>query len=172
MKRGDEDGLHCLGCASPRIPKSESNAVFVILVRGRIKAEGRDLLIRIDLSRMRCGGGQRARYIHLFVFRSSCRDVSTRHVLCFSRPVHTWKVTRSCASGAGHPIHSFFLRPVHHQKSTRSSTKPILQVVLPTMADAPKSDGLPEGAKYEAPKPPPKQNPVFRMMGEFEHFTR
>ncbi|KAJ9606576.1 mitochondrial import inner membrane translocase subunit tim54 [Cladophialophora chaetospira] len=29
----------------------------------------------------------------------------------------------------------------------------------------PKPDSLPEGVKYEAPKVPPKQNPVFRMMG-------
>ncbi|OCT51850.1 Mitochondrial import inner membrane translocase subunit tim54 [Cladophialophora carrionii] len=36
------------------------------------------------------------------------------------------------------------------------------------MADSqtpPKPESLPEGVKYEAPKPPPKQNPVFRMMG-------
>ncbi|KAK4943875.1 mitochondrial import inner membrane translocase subunit tim54 [Elasticomyces elasticus] len=33
------------------------------------------------------------------------------------------------------------------------------------MAESPKTDSIPEGAKYEAPKPPPKQNPVFRMMG-------
>ncbi|OAL37013.1 hypothetical protein AYO20_03782 [Fonsecaea nubica] len=31
-------------------------------------------------------------------------------------------------------------------------------------ASPPKPDGLPEGAKYEAPKPP-KQNPALRMMG-------
>jgi hypothetical protein len=31
----------------------------------------------------------------------------------------------------------------------------------------PKADALPQGAKYEAPKLPPKQNPAFRMMGSF-----
>ncbi|OAP60750.1 hypothetical protein AYL99_05752 [Fonsecaea erecta] len=31
-------------------------------------------------------------------------------------------------------------------------------------SNAPKPDGLPQGAKYEAPKPP-KQNPALRMMG-------
>lgn len=36
------------------------------------------------------------------------------------------------------------------------------------MAEPPKPDSIPEGAKYEAPKPPPKQNPVFRMMGELQ----
>lgn len=37
------------------------------------------------------------------------------------------------------------------------------------MSDPPKPEpnsSLPEGAKDEPPKPPPKQNPVFRMMGE------
>ncbi|KIW38117.1 uncharacterized protein PV06_10078 [Exophiala oligosperma] len=33
------------------------------------------------------------------------------------------------------------------------------------MSDPPKADNLPGGGQYEAPKPPPKQNPVFRMMG-------
>ncbi|KIW12950.1 hypothetical protein PV08_08137 [Exophiala spinifera] len=33
------------------------------------------------------------------------------------------------------------------------------------MSEPPKADTLPGGAQYEAPKPPPKQNPVFRMMG-------
>ncbi|KAJ9497983.1 mitochondrial import inner membrane translocase subunit tim54 [Exophiala xenobiotica] len=33
------------------------------------------------------------------------------------------------------------------------------------MAEPPKPDALPSGGQYEAPKPPPKQNPVFRMMG-------
>jgi mitochondrial import inner membrane translocase subunit TIM54 len=32
-------------------------------------------------------------------------------------------------------------------------------------ASPPKPTSLPEGVKYEPPKPPPKQNPVFRMMG-------
>ncbi len=34
------------------------------------------------------------------------------------------------------------------------------------MAEPSKPDGLPSGGQYEAPKPPPKQNPVFRMMGK------
>jgi len=33
------------------------------------------------------------------------------------------------------------------------------------MAEALKPDSLPQGAQPQAPKPPPKQNPVFRMMG-------
>lgn len=35
------------------------------------------------------------------------------------------------------------------------------------MADAPpKPDAIPGGGQYQPPKPPPKQNPVFRMMGK------
>ncbi|KEF56080.1 uncharacterized protein A1O9_07661 [Exophiala aquamarina CBS 119918] len=35
------------------------------------------------------------------------------------------------------------------------------------MADTPpKPDAIPEGGQYQPPKPPPKQNPVFRMMGK------
>jgi hypothetical protein len=35
------------------------------------------------------------------------------------------------------------------------------------MADTtPKPDAIPGGGQYQPPKPPPKQNPVFRMMGK------